>query len=216
MRKVQVPAKYMTVYRGCDILKTPEDFETYHQLFWYIRPATVIELGTYTGGMTIWMADTMKLIDNPCHIYTFDLDISLLDDLAAKLLDPKDATFLQGDCYAIEKTFAPNFLQQLPHPWVVIDDVHENLTNVLKHFHRFMKEGDYLVVEDTDPNIPNDFPSSLYDLYGVPVGANKLEEVQNFLREYEVHYHYAVDSFFTDLFGYNGTWHWHGFIKRMK
>lgn len=214
MRKLQVPGKYMTVYRGCDILKTPEDFETYHQLFWYVRPATLIELGTYNGGMTLWMADTMKLIDNPCHIYTFDLDSSLLDDVAVKHINPNDVTFLQGDCYAIEETFTPKFLQQLPHPWVVIDDVHENSLNVWKHFHQFMKQGDYFVVEDTDPRIPNDYPSSLDDLYGAPVGTKKLEEVKNFLKQFEEHY--AVDSFFTDLFGYNGTWHWHGFIKRMN
>ena len=176
----------------------------------------MIELGTYTGGMTIWMADTMKLIDNPCHIYTFDLDNSLLDDVARKL-KPENVTFLQGDSYAIEKTFKPSFIEQLPHPWVVIEDAHENTTNVLKHFHQFMKQGDYLVVEDTDPNIPEDFPSNpeeMFEKKGTPVGPKKLEKVKSFLREY-VDY-YSVDSFFTDLYGYNGLCHWHGFIKRMK
>ena len=213
MRKLQFPARYLTLYRGCDIIKSPEDFETYHQLFWHIRPATVIELGTYTGGFTTWIADTIKLSNIPCHTYSFDLDNSLLCE-AARELNPEDVTFLQGDCFAIEKTFTPDFMENLAHPWVVIEDAHENLANTLKHFHQFMKQGDYFVVEDTDPYIPKQLPSNpgIYN-YDEENGTIKLEKLKKFLQTYKEHY--AVDSFFTDLYGYNGTWHWHGFVKRM-
>ena len=203
--------KYLTVYRGCDLMKCPEDLVIRHQLFWYLKPATVIELGAYTGGMAIWMADTLKLLDVPCQIYSMDVDLSLLED-RVKELKSDNITFLQGDCYAIEKTFTPEFMSQLPHPWVVIDDAHENFKNVLGHFHNFMQQGDYLIVEDTNPDIPCDLAM---DGVVVKLGTEKLENLKSFLKAYGDYY--AVDSFYTDLYGYNGgSWFWNGYIKRMK
>ena len=119
-----------------------------------VKPATVIELGAYTGGMAIWMADTLKLLDVPCHIYSMDIDLSLLED-RVKEIKPDNVTFLQGDSYDIAKTFTPEFMSQL-HPWVVIEDCHENFINVLGHFHKFIQKGDYLIVEDTNPHMPGD------------------------------------------------------------
>ena len=47
-----------------------------------------------------------------------------------------------------------------------------------------------------------------------PSDTEMLTELRSFLNEYKDWY--SVDSFFTDFFGYNATWHWHGFIRRMK
>ena len=209
-----IKLRLRNVYRGLDILKCPQDFVLYHQLFYYTRPKTVIELGTYTGGMAIWIADTMKLLENPCQIYSMDLDNSLLEE-NVKRLKPENVTYLQGDSYVIEKTFTPGFLQTVLHPWVVIEDAHVNTVNVLRHFHQFMKEGDYLIVEDTSPwtCIPSTFLTPGEDRYE-ETGPQLLERLKSFLREYEEYY--AVDSFFTDLYGYNSSWNWHGYIKRMK
>ena len=45
------------------------------------------------------------------------------------------------------------------------------------------------------------------------MGPATLLELRRFLKEYEEYY--SVDSFITDMFGYNCSWHWHGFIRRM-
>ena len=34
--------------------------------------------------------------------------------------------------------------------------------------------------------------------------------LKSFLTDYSQYY--SVDSFYTDFFGYNGTWNWHGFL----
>ena len=45
-------------------------------------------------------------------------------------------------------------------------------------------------------------------------GTGLLNELRGFLKEYEDYY--AVDSFYTDFYGYNGSHFWNGYIKRMK
>ena len=213
-RNAASKGRWLPLYRGCDVLKSPEDLVIRHQLFWYLKPATVIELGAYTGGMAIWMADTLKLLDVPCHIYSMDIDLSILED-RVKELKPDNVTFLQGDSYDIAKTFTPEFMSQLPHPWVLIEDCHENLINVLGHFHQFIQKGDYLIVEDTNPHIPSEAGMGcFYEEPYYEIGTQKLEELRSFLKEHEDYY--AVDSFYTDFYGYNGSWFWHGYIKRMK
>ena len=92
----------------------------------------------------------------------------------------------------------------LPHPWVVIEDSHENVSGILEHFLGYMEVGDYFVVEDTHPYIPAQLG------YGriskeeyTPCGSKLLKIVKEFLTKHEKEC--AVDSYFTDFFGYNGT-----------
>lgn len=211
--RLQAKGKYFARYRGFDICKSPEDFVLYHQLFSIAQPATVIELGTLSGGMSVWIADTLNLLNLSCQIYSMDLDSSLLSD-TVKELKPENVTFLQGDCFAIENTFTPELLSTLPHPWVFIDDAHANMRGVLEYFHKFFKEGDYAVVEDTNPNLATVAGmGGVYEEFEV-MGPKSLNCLKSFLRDFEDYY--AVDTFITDLYGYNGCWHWHGFIRRMK
>ena len=89
------------------------------------------------------------------------------------------------------------------------------MDGVLRYFHQFLKEGDYIAVEDTNPYTPRDvgYMGTAFD--STPfLGTAKLDTLRQFLLEHEEYY--AVDSFLTDLFGYNCTWMWHGFVRRMK
>lgn len=71
--------------------------------------------------------------------------------------------------------------------------------------------GDYLIIEDTIPWIPGTFGESDE---GEPWGDWKLQEIKTFFAEHPSEY--RVDRYFTDFFGYNGTWNWNGFVKRMR
>ena len=206
--------KFLQRYKGLIILKSPEDFFIYHQLLSYVKPPTIIELGTNTGGMAVWFADTLKLLNVPGQIYSMDIDLSLVSPDVLKV-KPDNVTYIEGDCFAIEKTFTPEFLSKLPHPWVIIDDAHVNMPNILKYFHQFTTVGDYFVVEDTDPTSVPRLGENKHDFNADKgIGPELLEQLKSFLTEHGDHY--AVDSFLTDLYGYNGTWHWHGFVRRMK
>ena len=209
--KASIPGRYLTTHRGCQVMKSADDMIVYHQLLWNLRPATVIELGTFTGGSAIWLADMLRLMDIPSQIFSMDISHSNIEDCVLKL-KPDNVTFLLGDCYKIEETFTPEFLKDLPRPWLISDDAHTNIYGTLEHFDKFMETGDYFVAEDLTPNLPafctferaRDYP-----LWGT----DKLKAVRKFLHDYSERY--AVDSFYTDFFGYNGGCNWHGYIRRM-
>ncbi len=50
----------------------------YQRLFWHVKPATVIELGAYSGAFAIWIADELCLMDLHCQVYSVDIDLSLI------------------------------------------------------------------------------------------------------------------------------------------
>lgn len=195
-------------YRGIPLAKDPFDLQLYEMLFYELQPRTVIELGAYTGGSAWWMADILRCFGIGAQVYSVDIDLSLLDDNVRR--DPA-VTFLEGDCNQIESIFPADMLAQLPHPLVVIDDAHVNLLEVYEHFHRHgFKSDDYLIVEDTNPWIPGNFGENGE---GPQWGDWKWQELQGFFSQYAEQY--QVDRYYTDFFGYNGTWNWNGFLKRM-
>ena len=74
-----------------------------------------------------------------------------------------------------------------------------------------MESGDYFIVEDTNPLIPVHLGAGRINEY--KLGGNEL--LMTLKRFLEKHNDCKVDTFFTDIFGYNGTWNWHGYIRKM-
>ena len=202
--------KYISEYRGALLIKNPNDLSVYYQLFTHERPRAVLEMGTYSGASAIWYDDTAKSLDLDCHIYSVDIEPALLDEKLKKEKSDK-VNFIIGDTTKIEDVFPPSMLEPLPHPWLIVEDSHNNTAAVVEYFHQFMKVGDYMIIEDTSPYTPyfggdgfkNDIKS----------GSKKLDELKNLLRG-PVGQNFKVDSFYTDLYGYNCTWHWHGFLRK--
>lgn len=193
--------KYATEWKGIPMVKCCMDLIVYQQIMWEVKPQTIIELGTAYGGSALWMSDIMASYDIPFHIYTVDIDKSLCDQRA---LAAKNVTFLQGDCNKIEETFTEEFLNKLPHPWFIIEDAHINVVGVMRHFHKHLLKGDYLIIEDTNPLAP----AKLIQGYTAPgfkgVGRAKLEQVKEFMQDHDDEY--VVDAKMQDMFGRNGSW----------
>ena len=195
--------KYLGFYRGIDLLKGPEDLFILYQMFWHV---TVIELGSFTGASALWMADALKGSNIECNVFSVNIDLSLLHPLI-KSLQPPNLSFFEGDCNEIEEVFPTRFLNEQPHPIIVIDDVHENSENIMEYFHKHLIPGDYIICEDTNPNLPN-------QMTGGHWGFDKLHAFSKFLSKHgDV---YAIDSFFTNFFGYNASSNWNGYARRMK
>ena len=158
------------------------------------------------------MADVLKLSDVECNIYSVDIDLSLLEP-RAKELQPSNVTFIEGDCEKIETVLPADFLATQPHPWIVIDDVHDGM-EAEEHFNNHVAPGDYIVCEDTNPDLPSEIGAgSIYEGY-TDWGSAKLHAWKRFLAKNGDKY--AIDTFFTDLFGYNSTSNWDGFARCMK
>jgi len=212
--KAHMMGKYFIQHRGCQLLKTADDQAILKEVLWYLRPVTIIELGTFSGGNAIWMADQLRLMEVDCRIFSMDIDPTLLEERVKKI-KPANVTFLEGDSYKIEKAFPESFVKDLPHPWLVIEDAHENVGGILEYFFQYMQTGDYFIVEDTNPLLCTHCGMGrVYeDLPYKQAGTGLLDTLKAFLKKHDKEC--AVDSFFTDFFGYNGTWNWHGFIRCM-
>ena len=150
--------KHFMSYRGLPMAKDPFDVVLYETLFYELQPATIIELGAYTGASAMWMADRLRTFGVKSRVISVDIDLSLVDD-AAKYCDGVE--FVEGDCNRIDELFPAGVLRELPHPIVLIDDAHVNIDGVYGHFHRHaFQTGDYLIIEDTIPWIPGSFGKS--------------------------------------------------------
>jgi len=110
-----------------------------------------------------------------------------------KVTDDPRITFRRCDSM-VPSTIDAEVLAKAPHPWLVIEDAHVNVKAVLTHLNRSMRSGDYLVVEDT-----------CYD-------REKHEALREFARAHPGQF--QVDTRFTDLFGYNGTFNFNGYLRK--
>jgi cephalosporin hydroxylase len=199
-------------YRGLGMAKDPLDMVLYPILFQELAPRTIVELGAYTGASAMWMADTLATAGIEGRVISVDIDLSLVEDVAK---NRGDIEFLQGDCNRIEELLPAERLRELPHPLVLVDDAHVNIAGVYRHFHDHAFEpGDYLLIEDTIPWIPGRFgPASDPGDAAEEWGDWKWRQIETFFATHGDAY--RVDRYYTDFFGYNGTWNWNGFVRRM-
>ena len=216
--------KYLSQYRGFLMLKSSLDMSTYSQMFEEIQPKSIIELGTFIGSSVLWMDDILRLTGIDCKIFTLDNDVALRDKRIDKLVSEK-VTFMEGDVNNIENVFPPSFFKDLPRPLFVIEDVHHNLDGILKHFHTYLDTGDYFIIEDTNPMISEHMYVGEQDPSIYREGSSvKPEYTQfgnwklNIVREFFTKHveSYAVDTFFTDLFGENASSQMNSILRKMK
>lgn len=161
-------------WKGLPLFKSVYDYAVLPMLIHELRPAAILEIGSGAGASAIWLADTLRSLGLSGHIYSMDLN--------KPALEYDQVTFLQGDCFNIAAFLAPAFLEELPHPLLVIEDAHANVSNVLRYLHGFMQKGDYFFIEDSGP---------------------KGEIVAGFLKELADSY--RIDTHYTDLFGKNAV-----------
>jgi cephalosporin hydroxylase len=161
-------------WKGLPIFKTVFDFSIYTMMMWELKPKTVIEIGSGTGSSAVWMADTLKALGLEAHVYSADLKKAPLEY--------EGVTFIQGNCWVIERAFTSEFLRNAPHPWLFIEDAHVNVHGVLSHFHPHFQKGDYMVVEDS---------------------LHKQDVLSKFMKQN--HGCYKLDTRYTDFFGRNAT-----------
>lgn len=184
-------SKKGSFYKDSSLLKSPFDYQLLTMLLWELKPATIIEFGSRFGASAHLYYDSAKMMGIPCQIYSYDIH-------PENVTAPKDLPGLKysfADTGDLSKYLEPEFLLSLPHPWLISEDSHFNVSGILEFMHKFLKKSDYLIVEDL-----------VFLLDGQPI-------LNDFC---EKHPEYLVDTFYTDNFGYNGTWFWNGILKKTK
>jgi cephalosporin hydroxylase len=163
-------------WRGVPLVKTAFDVSLYMMMLWDLKPRTIIETGSASGGSATWMADLMVSYGLDCHVYSVDL--------RKPELSHTNVTFLEGDCNKIEEALPRNLLEHLPHPWLFVEDAHKNVTGVLEWIHTFTRPDDYVVVEDINSDA-------------------KQADIAPFMAAHASEY--KVDTYYADFFGYNAS-----------
>lgn len=172
-------------WKGVRLVKDPFGMSALPLLIGELKPLTIIEFGALDGGSAIWLADLLEVMEIEGHVYSYDINIDRID-----VQHPK-VTFAQVDSMDLS-SFPNELFSKLPHPWLVIEDAHKNVYNLLNFFDSYMQSGDYFLVEDT-------------------LNWRKYRCLQRFVRNSPNTY--EVDTRYTDLYGYNVTWNINGYLR---
>ncbi len=188
-------------YKGIKTLKCPFDLSIYQDIIWKLKPATILEFGTFKGGSAVWLADLLASYD------LSDTKLITLDINQPHQLNDDRFEFRRCDVRDIATALPDEFMAQLRHPILVIDDASHHashVTNVMEFFHRHAIIGDYLIVEDGILSLIMD---------EVPYEGGPVKAIHKFL---EIHPNeYEIDRARCDTFGRNVTWNPDGYIKRI-
>ena len=131
-------------WKGLPLYKSVYDFSLISMILWKLKPRTIFETGSGEGTSALWMADLCKIYDNEdCNIYSVDLEPP--NQSHSKI------SFIEGDSNDIDKIFPD--LSIYPHPWLVLEDAHTNITGIVKLFSNAMEKGDHLIIEDVRGSI---------------------------------------------------------------
>lgn len=188
-------ASFGTFYRDLHIYKDALDLMLYMQLLERLKPSTVIEIGSKSGGSALWFADMISAAGRQAHIVSIDLEPPAIVD--------RRISFLKGDALNLGASLTHDILGSLPRPWLVTEDsahTYETSRSVLDFFDHRLLPGEFMVVEDG-------LAGELYYKSGPNLA------VAAFLAASGVRY--QIDARLCDFFGYNGTINPNGWLMRI-
>jgi cephalosporin hydroxylase len=134
---------------GVPLLKNPLDLMILQELITTIRPATIVETGSYRGGSALFYATVCAVVAPRCLIITVDHDADLLVDHPSIFPVP-------GDSVAPATVAHVRGLVEVgaDHgPCLVLLDSDHSAAHVLAELRAYsplVTPGSYLVVEDTN------------------------------------------------------------------
>lgn len=185
-------------YRGVPMLKNPFDMALYPLLLWNVKPRSLIEIGSKSGGSALWFGDLLEAFDTHGHVYSLDI-------VPVKDVSHPRVSFAEADGRNLGATLTGEFLQAMPRPWLVIEDAdHTYATSlaVLNFFSSWLHPGEYIVVED----------GIISDLSENP---DYISEPHQAIKEFlGMNPEFEIDAQYCDFFGYNLTWNTNGFLRK--
>jgi cephalosporin hydroxylase len=192
------PDTWLTTYwLGVKTLKCPLDLWIYQEILFTTRPDVIIETGTYSGGSALYLACICDAIGNG-RVITVDNRAS--DDRPAH---PR-ITYVRGSSAAPRVVAeVKQAIEPREGAMVILDSDHrkDHVLGELRAYAELVKEGSYIVVEDTNVN-------------GHPVcpnfGPGPMEAVEEFLAEDD---RFVVDA---ERERFLLTMNSRGYLKRVK
>jgi cephalosporin hydroxylase len=144
-------------YCGYLVQKNPLDLWVYQEILWDTKPDLIIEMGTASGGTTLFLANQLDLIGNG-EIISVDID----NRLGIVPRHPR-ITYLVGD--SVDQVIVTKIaIRAAEKGWskkvmVILDDDHttDHVSRELDLYNMMVTPGQYLIVEDTNVDWPLGF-----------------------------------------------------------
>jgi cephalosporin hydroxylase len=183
-------------YKGVPCLKNPFDLAIYPLLISKLKPGTIIEIGSASGGSALWLRDLVRNLELPSKIFSFD--INPVNDLMIEGVE-----FHFGDIHSLQESKLLEILPKCERPLLVIEDgphTYEGCKSALEFLQPYMNDGDYIVIED----------GIVYEL-----GLNDYLDGPNraITEHLTLNSNCLVDREFCDYYGQNFTWSTNGYLK---
>jgi cephalosporin hydroxylase len=169
-------------YKGLLNLKTPFDLVLYSNLIWELQPQTIFEFGALQGGSSLWFADQLEALVRGGAIHAFEL----LDKCIHPRARHPRLRFHHADLDDLD-SLDPKLFADAPHPWLVIDDAHANIVELMRYVGSQMTKGDYYVMEDF--------------LLAMDSRSEQIQRIVDITEELG----WVVDAKYVDAFGTNVT-----------
>lgn len=188
---------HRVTYRGITATKCPFDYVTYQMIVNEVKPDLIIEIGTYFGGASVYLADLLEILGNG-EVHTIDVNANANNEILNT--HPRIKRFFNGyEDYDLKLT--KNFEKIL-----IIDDGSHQYSDVMRAFEKFNKVvsvNSYYIIED---GILSQLGyESNYD--GGPLRA--IREIT------QKHSNFQIDRKWCDFFGKNATFNVNGFLKKV-
>jgi len=162
-------------WMGVPILKNPLDAWIYQEIIHEVKPDVIIEIGSYHGGGTLFLAHLLDIIGKG-HVISIDITRETYRAKHERIID------ITGDS-ASEDTIARVAALCEGKTALVIQDANHSRSNVLKDiesYSRFVTCGSYFIIEDGVVELFGPKPK-LFGLYpdGGPLSATEEFIIKN-------------------------------------
>ena len=194
-----------TTFMGVSCLKSVSDMWNYQEILFELKPSLIVEFGAHRGGATLFFSEILKWINPNSKILTVDNmspenynehvhNNTHIEILTSSSADPKVADKIR------------ELRNKFPGPvFAILDSDHKkkHVLAEMKLLRNVLKDGDYMVVEDSNIN-----GHPVYPEFGKGPMEAILEYEQKFPDDY------THDTKRENKFGF--TFAPHGFLIRKK
>jgi cephalosporin hydroxylase len=168
-----------TFWQGTPVLKCPLDLWIYQEVVARLRPALIVECGTWAGGSALFLAHMLDIVGegrvitidvlNAGEVEAHYMQNAPRDDVAFRIRPAHPRIdYVLGS--STDPAVVGKVAAALPNqgPVMVIADSDHSLEHAfaeLTEYHKFVTPGSYFIMEDT--NIPESGPSQAVERFSV-------------------------------------------------
>lgn len=188
-----------TYWFGIPALKCPLDLWLYQEIINEQKPDFIIESGVAFGGTTAFLADMCNLAGKGEVI---GIDINISEQTRLSLSKYNNIRLIQGSSVSSDVVQQVSQLVNDKNALVILDSDHakDHVLQEILTYCKFVPQGGYLIVEDTNLNGHPVFPE---------FGPGPMEAVEEFLKENSEFY---IDK---DCHKFITTFNPNGYLKRL-